>query len=214
MIYIASYVSFAPVLNYHFRQKLKNFLLQHINTALEEVHKNKEKEEQINDINFPELIYQFLDITGQDKELYMSNQIYNDFLKENFIFLHMTKERVPFILDYTQGAEEIIEEFLQFDKMQNFTILNYSNFSEQSNEFKEKVEGALKLGSNLFINNIIDINKVYYQFYNHINQKFTLSNSKKYIKFDEHDYEKNDKFRLFLFNNDSLFFSSLLDSLL
>ena len=201
MIYIASYLSFAPVLNYHFRQKLKNFLLQNINTSLEEVHKNKEKEEQINDINFPELIYQFLDITGQDKELYMSNQIYNDFLKENFIFLHMTKERVPFILDYTQGAEEIIEEFLQFDKMQNFTILNYSNFSEQSNEFKEKVEGALKLGSNLFINNIIDINKVYYQFYNHINQKFTLSNSKKYIKFDEHDYEKNDKFRLFLFKN-------------
>ena len=201
MIYIASYVSFAPVLNYHFRQKLKNFLLQNINTSLEEVHKNKEKEEQINDINFPELIYQFLDITGQDKELYMSNQIYNDFLKENFIFLHMTKERVPFILDYTQGAEEIIEEFLQFDKMQNFTILNYSNFSEQSNEFKEKVEGALKLGSNLFINNIIDINKVYYQFYNHINQKFTLSNSKKYIKFDEHDYEKNDKFRLFFFKN-------------
>jgi hypothetical protein len=142
-----------------------------------------------------------LDITGNDKELYTNSGIYNDFLKENFIFLHMCKDRIPFILDYTQSANEIIREFLEFDKMQNFAFLNYSNHSEQSNEFKEKVEGALKLGSNLFINNIVDINKVYYQFSNYINNKFTLSNSKKYISFDEHDYEKNDKFRLFLFKN-------------
>ena len=59
-----------------------------------------------------------------------------------------------------------------------------------------QVENALKLGNNLFINNIININKPYYQFWNYINQKFTTSNSKKFVKFDEHDYEKNDIFYL------------------
>ena len=201
MIYIASYLSFAPVLNFHFRQKLKNFLIQNINNALEEIHKPEDKEELINDINFPELMYNFLDITGQDKELFTNSGIYKDFLKENFIFLHMNKDRVPFILDYTQNANEIIREFLEFDKLHNFGILYYNNYTEQSNEFKEKVEGALKLGSNLFVNNIINLNKAYYQFSNYINQRFTLSNSKKYIKFDDQDFEKNDKFRLFLFKN-------------
>ena len=131
----------------------------------------------------------------------MNSGIYNDFLKENFIFLHISKDRVPFILDYTQSANEIIQEFLEFDKIQNFTTLYYSNNSEQSNEFKEKIEGALKLGSNLFINNIIDINKPYYLFFNYINQKYRTSNSKKYVKIDDHEYEKNDKSRLFLFKN-------------
>ena len=78
---------------------------------------------------------------------------------------------------------------------------SYNNYNEQPNEFKEKVESALKLGSNLFINNIVDINKPYYQFWNYITNKFTLSNSKKYIKFEDHDYEKNDKFCLYLFKN-------------
>ena len=77
--------------------------------------------------------------------------------------------------------------------MQNFSVLSYNNYNEQPNEFKEKVESALKLGSNLFINNIVDINKPYYQFWNYITNKFTLSNSKKYIKFEDHDYEKTNQ---------------------
>ena len=201
MIYIASYLSFAPILNYHFREKLKGFLLQSINTTLEEVNKPEEKDDQIKNINFPELMFDILDITGQDKELFTSSGIYNDFIKENFIFLHLAKNRVPFILDYMQSANEIVQEFLEFDKMQNFTTLNYSNYTEQSNEFKEKVENSVKVGNNLFINNIVDINKPYYLFSNFINQKIILSNSKKLIKFEDHEYEINDKFRLFLFKN-------------
>ena len=78
----------------------------------------------------------------------------------------MAKGRTPFILDYTQSASEIIREFLEFDKMQNFTVLSYNNYSEQTNEFKEKTESSLKLGSNLLINNLADLSKVYYQFSN------------------------------------------------
>ena len=111
MIYISSYISFAPILNYNYRQKLKSFLLQNINIALEDIHK-LDKKEEIKDINFPELMYNFLDITGKDKELFMNSGIYNDFLKENFIFLHIAQDRVPFILDYTQSANEIIREYL------------------------------------------------------------------------------------------------------
>ena len=100
-----------------------------------------------------------------------------------------------------QSANEIVQEFLEFDKMQNFTYLNYSNYTEQSNDFKEKVENSLKVGNNLFINNIVDINKPYYLFSNLITQKIIISNSKRLIKFEEHEYEINEKFRLFLFKN-------------
>ena len=200
MIFIASYISFAPVLNFHFRNKLKNFLIQNINTALEEMNKG-DTSDPINDINFPDLMFNFLDITGQDRELFSSSGIYTEFLKENFIFLNMAKGRTPFILDYTQSASEIIREFLEFDKMQNFTVLSYNNYSEQTNEFKEKTESSLKLGSNLLINNLADLSKVYYQFSNIINQRFTLSNSKKFYKIDEHDYEVNEKFKLYLLKN-------------
>ena len=48
MIYLSSYISFAPILNYHYRQKLKNFILQSINSTIEEknlIEKEKEKGE-------------------------------------------------------------------------------------------------------------------------------------------------------------------------
>ena len=67
MIYISSYISFAPILNYNYRLKLKNFLLQNINMALEDLNKSKKDEEKIKDINFPELMFSFLDITGKEK---------------------------------------------------------------------------------------------------------------------------------------------------
>ena len=241
MIYLSSYISFAPILNYHYRQKLKNFILQCINSTLEEknlTEKEKEKGEgeekkesegqekqkkqeekegdenvdadekelkdyssDIRDIDFPELMYNFLDVNGADKELFLSSGIYNEFLKENFIFLHICKERVPFILDYTQSAKEIIKEYLEFDRMQNFQMLNYNNNSEQTNEYKEKLENSLRLGSNLLIDNIIDVNKIYYQFNQFINQRFSTNNSKKYVFVDEHKYEIHDNFKLYLFKN-------------
>ena len=225
MVYIASYLSFAPILNYHYRLKLKNYILQCINTILEEINlKEKEKENEenelsdikfgneepsekkeviteIKDIEFSELIFNFLDINGADKELYTNSGIYNEFLKENFIFLHMAKGRTPFILDYTQSAKEIIKDYLEFDKMPNFQILNYSNNSEQTNEYKEKLENSLRLGMNLFIDNISNANKIYHQFNQFINQRFTINNSKKYVNIDEHKYEIHDNFKLFLFKN-------------
>ena len=224
MVYIASYLSFAPILNYHYRSKLKHFILQSINTILEEINlreKAKENEEEefeiklgdeeskekkelpteIKDIEFSELIFNFLDINGADKELYTNSGIFNEFLKENFIFLHMAKGRVPFILDYTQSAKEIIKDYLEFDKMPNFQILSYNNNAEQSTEYKEKLENSLRLGMNLFIDNISSANKIYYQYNQFINQRFTINNSKKYVKIDEHKYEIHDNFKLFLFKN-------------
>ena len=217
MIYIASYLSFAPILNFHYRLKLKSFILQNINNILEEIalkqkikeneaqnEEQKEKEElssEIKNIEFSELMFNFLEINGEDKELYTNSGIYNEFLKENFIFLRMAKGRVPFILDYTQSAKEIIKEYLEFDKMPNFQFLNFNNNSEQTNEYKEKLENSLKLGSNLFIDNITNVNKIYYQFNHYINQRFNLNNSKKYVYIDEHKYEIHDNFKLFLFKN-------------
>ena len=213
IVYIASYLSFAPILNYHYRLKLKAFIIQNINSVLEEIYlKEKEKEyeekeehremtSEIKDIEFSELMFNFLEINGSDKELFTNSGIYNEFLKENFIFLHKARGRVPFIIDYTQSAKEIIKEYLEFDKMPNFQMLNYNNNSEQPNEYKEKLEGSLKLGSNLFIYNITNVNKIYYQFNQFINQRFSTNNSKKYVNIDEHKYEIHDNFKLYLFKN-------------
>jgi hypothetical protein len=193
--------------------------LQNINTILEEMNltgkikeneeqndekkkeENKESSSEIKDIEFSELMFNFLEINGEDKELYTSSGIYNEFLKENFIFLRMAKGRIPFILDYTQSAKEIIKEYLEFDKMPNFQFLSYNNNSEQTNEYKEKLENSLRLGSNLFIDNITNVNKIYYQFSQLINQRFSTNNSKKYVNIDEHKYEIHDNFKLFLFKN-------------
>ena len=88
----------------------------------------------------------------------------------------MAKGRVPFILDYTQSAKDIIKEYLEFDKMPNFQMLHYNNNSEQTNEYKEKLESSLKLGSNLFIYNIKNFNKIYYQFNQFNNKRFSKNN--------------------------------------
>ena len=225
MVYIASYISFAPILNHHYRLKLKNFILQNINTILEEINlkeklkeeeqgkEEKENEEQkdeeekkenvleMKDIEFSELMFNFLDVNGADKELFTNSGIYNEFLKENFIFLHICKNRIPFILDYTQSAKEIIREYLEFDRMPSFQTINYNNNSDPTNEYKERLENSLRLGSNLFVDNIIEVNKIYYQFNQFINQRFSTNNSKKYVYIDEYKYEVHDNFKLFFFKN-------------
>ena len=167
----------------------------------EQKEKEKENQTELKDIEFSELMFNFLEINGVDKELFTNSGIYNEFLKENFIFLHMAKGRVPFILDYTQSAKDIIKEYLEFDKMPNFQMLHYNNNSEQTNEYKEKLESSLKLGSNLFIYNITNVNKIYYQFNQFINQRFSNNNSKKYVNIDEHKYEIHDNFKLYFFKN-------------
>ena len=44
----------------------------------------------IPDINFVDLMFNFLDITGVDKELYTSSSIYKNFLREK-VSINLTK---------------------------------------------------------------------------------------------------------------------------
>ena len=236
IIYIASYINFAPILNRHYREKLKLFLsqcLENINYPEDNKENNKDNSNDNKDnsndlekekiIEFIELIYNFLDINDKEKDLFMNSSSFSDFLKENFIFMHLFSEKVPLIIDFTQFGKDILNDYFQFEKPKDYLIISFNNYTsnniipktttnneigigirqEQSpkNEFKEKLEKSSKLGWNLFIDNINDINKIYYMFYDYIHMRYTGERSKRNILIDDHVYAINETFKLFLFKN-------------
>ena len=188
MIFISSYVNFAPIMNYNNRQKLKNFILQIINENIDNSINGQEHQEEydldkenknielfhIKNINFVELMYNILDISGSEKNLYSSNNIYKDFIKENFILIHIFREKVPFIIDYTHFAKSIITEHLEFSKIQNIQITNINEKSlDKNQDLKDKILNCTKNGGNLYIDGVNNINKIYYYYYYYINHRFT-----------------------------------------
>ena len=216
MIFISSYVNFAPIMNYNNRQKLKNFILQIINENIDNSINVQEHPEEhdldqenknielfhIKNINFVELMYNILDISGSEKNLYSSNNIYKDFIKENFILIHMFREKVPFIIDYTHFAKSIITEHLEFSKIQNIQITNINEKSlDKNQDLKDKILNCTKNGGNLYIDGVNNINQIYYYFYYYINHRFTGDKYKKLVVIDEHKYELNDNFKLYIFKN-------------
>ena len=216
LIFISAYINYAPILNYHYRLKFKNHLLNLINENIEkfnnEIEKNKnnitETEAKnikilpIEDINFVDLMLNFLDITGEDKEMYTSSCIYKTFLRENFIIMHIYKNKIPFIIDYTQYSKLILSEYLEFERMQGFQTVDFNNNSnEQNNEFKDKLNKALKNGMKLFIDGITNVNKLYYLLFNYINNRFSGDKYKKIVIIDDHKYIVHDNFALYLIKN-------------
>ena len=221
IIYISIYIHFAPILNKHYRDKLKLYLsecLENMNCFEDSKTNNDEKNnDKNNNINFIELIYNFFDINGKEKELFMNSSSFSDFIQENFIFMHLFNDKAPLIIDYTQFGKDIINDYWQFEKPHDFLILTFNNYSNNNsnndinignrqeqppkNEFKEKLEKSTKLGWNLFIDNINDINKIYYLFYNYINKRYIGDRANKNISIDGHIYTINDSFKLFLFKN-------------
>ena len=224
IIYIAAYIHFAPILNKHYRDKFKLYLsscLDNMNPFNND--KNNIDMDRESQMDFVDLIFNFMDINGKDKELYMNSSQFSDFIKENFIFMHLFNDKVPLIIDFTQFGKNIINDYIQFEKPQDYLILSFNNYinndninknvnsnetnigsrSEQQpkNDFKEKLEKSAKLGWNLFIDNINDINKIYYMFYDYIFMRYTGDKSKKNILIDDHLYTINDTFKLFLFKN-------------
>ena len=49
----------------------------------------------------------------------MNSSSFSDFLKENFIFIHLFRDKVPLIIDFTQFGKNIINDYLQFEKQQD-----------------------------------------------------------------------------------------------
>ena len=220
IIYISSYIHFAPILNNHYREHLKSYLNECLNNIKNSNDKKEKNYNEENDyIDFIELIYNFMDITGKEKELYMNSNSFSDFLKENFIFIHLFKDKVPLIIDFTQFGKNIINDYIQFEKQQDFLTISFNNFSNYDantnnnneannrgeqvpkNDFKEKLEKSTKLGWNLFIDNIIDINKIYYLFFDYINMRYTGDKANKNILINDQMYTINETFKLFLFKN-------------
>ena len=221
IIYIASYIHFAPILNKHYREHLKSYLNECLNNIKNSNDKkeNNYNEEYENFIDFIELIYNFMDITGKEKELYMNSSSFSDFLKENFIFIHLFRDKVPLIIDFTQFGKNIINDYIQFEKHQDYLTISFNNFTnndtnsnnnldvnnrgdqDPKNDLKEKLEKTTKLGWNLFIDNIIDINKIYYLFFDYINMRYTGDKANKNILIDEQMYTINETFKLYLFKN-------------
>ena len=182
---------------------------------------NNDEHNEDKQIDFIELIFNFLDINGNEKELYMNSSSFSDFLKENFIFMHLFRDKVPLIIDFTQFGKNIINEYAQFEKQHDYLIISFNNYSNSTytsskspdiniglrldqmpkNEFKEKLEKSAKLGWNLFIDNINDINKIYYIFYDFIHKRYVDEKAKRNTLIDEHIYIIGEAFKLFLFKN-------------
>ena len=213
MIFISAYANFSPILNYNNRQKLKNYILQIINEDINNSVKdeeNKKDDEIINEnsliksndeiyiknINFAELMYNIIDISGTEKELYTSSNIYKDFIRENFILLHLFKEKTPFILDYTHYAKSILTEYLEFSRLQNIQTTSYN-----SQDFKDKLSNCTKNGGILYIDGVNQINKIYYYFYSYINHQFTGDKYKRFVTIDDHKYDLNNFFKIYMFKN-------------
>ena len=217
MIYISAYINYAPILNCHSRLKFKNFLVNIMNESIENFTNKTETSKSVNNterdnkmteelpiphINFVDLMFNFLDITGVDKELYTSSSIYKNFLRENFIIMHISKNKTPFIIDYTQYGKQIITEYLEFERMQSIQTVTFNNNSnEQSNEFRDKLNNSIRNGIKLFVEGINDINKIYYLFYNYINHRFGGDKYKRTVIIDDHKYSLHDNFKLYIFKN-------------
>ena len=221
IIYISTYIHFAPILNKHYRENLKSYLNEYLNNIKNSNDKkeNNSNEKNENYIDFIELIYNFMDITEKEKELYMNSSSFSDFLKENFIFIHLFKDKVPLIIDFTQFGKNIINDYIQFEKQEEFLTISFNNYTdndtsssinsetnnrgEQSpkNDFIEKLEKSTKLGWNLFIDNIIDVNKIYYMFFDYINKRFAGDKTNRNILINDQIYTINETFKLYLFKN-------------
>ena len=217
MIFISSYAIYAPILNYNNRQKLKNYILQIVNVYIEhslteqEKEKNKDLENEednnlelghIKNLDFVELMYNIFDLTKNEKNLYSSSNIYKDFIRENYIFMYIFKEKTPFIIDYTHYAKSLISEYLEFSKLQNIQVsyINENSF-EKNQDFKDKVQNCVKNGGHLYLDGANNINQIYYYFYYYINGCFTGDKYKKFVMIDDHKYNLNDNFKLYVFKN-------------
>ena len=217
MIFISSYAIYAPILNYNNRQKLKNYILQIINVYIEHSLNEQEKEENkdlenkenndlelshIKNFDFVELMYNILDLTGNEKNLYSSSNIYKDFIRENYIFMYIFREKTPYIIDYTHYAKSLLSEHLEFSKLQNIQISYIKDNSfDKNQDFKDKLLNCTKNGGYLFLDDANNINHIYYYFYYYINSCFTGDKYKKFVTIDEHKYDLHDNFKLYIFKN-------------
>ena len=202
-IYIASFIIYAPLLNKSYREKLTNYIYLNCKEIIENNKNNLNGNDdhiEFKKISFVNLIYNFLDINEKDNELCSSIDKFNDFLKENFIFLNFNVNKIAFIIDYTQSSKKIISSYLQFIKPKNIQNIE---FDLNSSEFKEKLDYSFKNGANLFIENAKEINEIYYYFFNLINDKTKIEEkSKKIVTIDEIKYSyKFDNFKLFILKN-------------
>ena len=218
MIFISSYVNYAPILNYTNRQKLKNYLLQIINEYIGLSDKKPEEQEKdnlddveesklneltfIKDFDFVELMFIILDVSVSEKGLFTSSNIYKDFIRENFIIMDLFKEKIPFIIDYTHYAKPILTEYLEFTKIQNIQIATITSSPlEKNQDFKDKLLNCTKNGGNLYLDGVNNINQIYYSFYYYINHRFIGDKYKRSVLIDDNKYSLHDNFKLYIFKN-------------
>ena len=112
LLFISSYISYAPILNKKYRNKLKDFIYDNLLSNL-------------NKINFLTLMYNFLNIKEKDSNFYFSLFNYDDdiFISENLFFLYhnYNKNKVNYFLNnYTQICFDYIKQFVDETRKWNF----------------------------------------------------------------------------------------------
>ena len=194
MIYISAYITYAPIFSKSYRKKFQKFIY----ALFEESLTDKQLNETIKYFDFVPLITNFLDETNNDKILCTSMKIFEEFIQENFIFMNILNDKEVFIIDYYNIAKELISSYLEFSKMKSFVNIQYNN---SNNEFKEKLEKAIKIGQVFFIENVSEINEIYYYFFDYINHRLLGDKYKKYLIFENNKLEINEEFKMYILKN-------------
>ena len=185
-VFISTYVTYASILDFSGRKDFTNYFYEKLD--------NKE----INKYSFIKLIVNFFDSSNNaDKDLLMSIDTYDDFIKENWIIMRKVfPNKIPYIIDYSQFARNTISQIIEYKEMKSIL---YTSQSNPKNEIRDKLEKALRIGSILFVENVNE--KIYDYLVNIIKNNTTADHSKKYVYINNEKLELNDSFRLFLLKN-------------
>ena len=185
LMFISAYITYAPPLNKGYRYNLEQFIY------------SKKANENVKEYSLLNLIFNFLDITNKDKNVFLSIQNYNQFIQENFIFMHILNTKVPYIIDPHHLSYDTIKSYLEAKDSKSVIKIQYNQ--RNINETLERLETSMKNGIIVFVDQCK--NEITSLLNNVICDEFTYQNgdkSRKMVVIDNKKFLRNENFKLYL----------------
>ena len=144
LLFISSYISYAPILNKTYRYQFQKFIY------------NQVQYKGIKELDLMTLILNFLDTKSKDQNFFFSLYNYKEdiFLQENFYFIYIEKNKIPYILNsYNQIGYEMIRDYVEASRDTRALLrTNYNeNVKIKDNEMLDKLNKTIKDGLILYL---------------------------------------------------------------
>ena len=179
LAFISCYLNYAPAFNFSFRRKIKNFFM----TKAEDYGFLSIKQ-----INFYSMMIDFIDLK-KDKEIVLNLIHYDEFTKENLLFIHLSK-KVPYLIDHNRISKWIIKDYM--DKKENKKTLSVKQGDADLDDF---IDRSMKEGMCLMIERVDS--KIFDIFKNLILDNKIFEKGKTFVNINHTNKEINEKFKLF-----------------